>query len=69
MPASRNAGPMRLSMPMPPQTFLMSAPDASQTMDRALANDIFMDRNAFDACLINSADARSVKTIGASIGA
>src|SRR5262245_17774606 len=50
---------------MPSATSRTSAPTASHTFAIALMNEIFVARYAFDACLIISADAASVTTIGA----
>ncbi len=46
---------MRESVPMPSHTCLTSAPTASQIEATALMNEIFIARNALEACLISSA--------------
>ena len=52
---------------MPRATTLTSAPVASQTFAISLMKLIFVARKAFDAYLIISAEATSVKTIGQSM--
>ena len=54
---------MRASMPMPSATTPTSAPISSQTFAISLMNEIFVARNAFEASLIISAEATSVRTI------
>ena len=62
IPALRNFGPMRSSSPIPPATSVTSAPTSSQTLAISLMNEIFVARNAFEASLIISAEATSVRT-------
>ena len=55
MPGFRKRGPMRLSVPIPWHTCCTLAPTDSQTDATALMNEIFIARNALEACLISSA--------------
>ena len=55
MPGRRNFGPMRESSPMPRATCSTLASAASHRFETALMNEIFIARNAFDACLMISA--------------
>ena len=59
---------MRGSRPMPAATSLTSAPTSSQTFAISLMNEILVARNAFEASLIISAEATSVRTTGQSSG-
>ena len=59
---------MRSSRPIPRATSSTSAPSSSDTFAISLMNEIFVARNAFDASLIISAEATSVRTIGAPSG-
>ena len=68
MPALRKCGPIRLSSPIPRATSSMSAPTSSQTLAISLMKLILVTSAAFDASLIISAEATSVRTIGASKG-
>ncbi|MNT07360.1 hypothetical protein D3C72_1420600 [compost metagenome] len=60
---------MRLSRPTPFDTFEMSAPVISQICATALMKLIFMARKALEACLMSSAELRSVIRMGALRGA
>ena len=53
---------MRSSRPMPRATSLTSAPTPSQTLAISLMNEILVARKAFEASLIISAEATSVRT-------
>ena len=68
MPARRKLGPIRSSSPMPRATSSTSAPSSSETFAISLMNEIFVARKAFEASLIISAEATSVRTIGAPSG-
>ena len=59
-PGRRKLSPMRLSLPMPTTTSLMSAPTPSQMAAMALMNDSLVARNALAAYLMVSAEAGSV---------
>ena len=61
-PALRNDGPMRVSRPIPRATSVTSAPTSSETFAISLMNEIFVARKAFEASLIISAEATSVRT-------
>jgi hypothetical protein len=63
MPARRKLAPIRSSRPMPRATSITSAPVCSQTLAISLMKEIFVARNAFEASLIISAEATSVRTI------
>ena len=67
MPGFRNRRPIRASEPIPSQTSLMSAPTASQIFATALMKEIFVARNAFEACLISSALFVLVTIIGGGV--
>jgi hypothetical protein len=67
-PASRKAGPMRWSMPMPWATTLMSASTFSHTRATSLMKEILVARKALLAYLIISAVYRLVISTGASSG-
>ncbi len=68
MPARRKLGPIRSSSPIPRATSSTSAPSSSETFAISLMNEIFVARNAFEASLIISAEATSVRTMGAPSG-
>ena len=57
---------MRGSRPIPEATSLTSAPTSSHTFAISLMKEILVARNAFDASLIISAEATSVRTTGPS---
>ena len=59
---------MRGSRPIPRATSVTSAPTSSQTFAISLMKLIFVARKAFEASLIISALATSVRTIGAPSG-
>ena len=65
MPGLRNCPPIRLSMPIPRATSWTSAPAASQRFATTLINEIFIARNAFEACLMISALCADVNRMGA----
>ena len=56
---------MRSSRPMPRATSSTSAPSSSETLAISLMKEILVARKAFEASLIISALATSVRTIGA----
>ena len=66
-PGRRKLLPIRRSWPMPSATLTTSAPVASQTFAISLMNEIRVIRAAFAASLIISAEATSLRTIGASM--
>ena len=68
IPGRRNAGPTRLSSPMPRATSSTSAPVSSQTLAISLMNEILVDRKALVASLTISALTTSVRTSGAPSG-
>ena len=51
---------MRASRPIPRATWSTFAPTSSQTFAISLMNEILVARNAFEACLIISAEVTSV---------
>ena len=59
-PGRKKFSPMRLSLPIPTTTSLMSAPTPSQMAAMALMNDNLVAKKALAAYLIVSADAGSV---------
>ena len=59
---------MRSSRPMSRATSVTSAPTPSQTFAISLMNEIFVARKAFEASLIISAEATSVRTSSPSRG-
>ena len=60
--------PIRRSNPIPRATSTTSAPVSSHTLAISLINEIFVAKNAFAASLTISAEAISVRTIGAPNG-
>ena len=62
-PGLQELGPMRSSRPMPRATSVTSAPTSSQTLAISLMKEILVARKAFEASLIISALATSVRTI------
>ena len=64
IPAYRNLGPIRLSVPSPRRTLSTSAPTRSQTLATSFMNVIRVASMALAAYFVISADASSMTMIG-----